>query len=770
MNHAIRFIEYAGMHIKHRKVPHNLFFDLIYRDETDQHTNLLSSLINLLSLPSDALRTAVLCFLYFGLHYSCSDFNCAIVATGLLPKLFLVLKPHEIPLNGTTSEFHRHLTSIVDHFFSFVLFEDIRSHLGDTSRAAEITEPMLASFCSYLQYLIDMPACPPDHRSGFTLLWNMTLFHSSDFKKHCQSSSPTIKQFFGQIRRKMMNELDLLFGHASARNVENLVKFGRIEESNILSWVTAFESLLGRVREGKKISDFAVSIVTDFLYCFPNPLKIFFSSDDTFCLTMNSKMVSSSKMDSHALWTLFTPSQPHHAADTLAAFSRFVKQFDNVTCWQFVWKGWFPRFRNAVDPSKLPFTFEFRRSHTTLINLLDDHLKKLRDYESEMTRMNDLTDELRSELDELHLAFYKQTKEYIVHLSLHPFALDDQFRDTILDFLSRLFGSDCEHSKTRSFREEVRRDMDASSLSSSPPPFILTSELASPFSDHLILNIVDRLVVLLESDSCLDDDTILRISAFIRKVHSRVYLPDVFRTAGRSTEQYFHTLESLLAFYVNCSPQYSIEYLLSTRPAEHEPTLDEWDDVDLETGLSLMRVINQNTLSRTSDSPQPNKLLINHVIQCLPQARHCAARHPQPQLERLISPSIDILCTHFIQPRLSEMREAQRREKAFVGILKLCDERVIARCVNKTGFFSRLVADLLNPDFAASKTLFCLIVDRGFWTSIRPDDQKAIRKTAHHFLEEGWQDALETVFVKKGFIAHDTKDSTSRMMQFFGTN
>ncbi|KAK2940504.1 hypothetical protein BLNAU_24591 [Blattamonas nauphoetae] len=170
--------------------------------------------------------------------------------------------------------------------------------------------------------------------------------------------------------------------------------------------------------------------------------------------------------------------------------------------------------------------------------------KGIRDYEP--ARTSSLTDQLRGELDELSLAFYTQTKDYVVHLSLHPFALDDEYHDTILDFLDRLFRCDCEYNKTRSFRAELRQKMDESAISSSSPPFILTSELACRLRrrdrEHCGQNCWSA-----RQRLSFDDDTILRICTFIRMQLSRVYLPDLFRKAGRSNEQYLHAFESLLS-------------------------------------------------------------------------------------------------------------------------------------------------------------------------------------------------------------------------------
>ncbi|KAK2947307.1 hypothetical protein BLNAU_17783 [Blattamonas nauphoetae] len=135
VNHAIRFLKYACMYIEHRKSPHNKLLETIFLNESDRHTKLSSSLVNLLSLPSITLRTAVLSFFDVGLRKSSLDFPIEVATTGLLPQLFLVLKPHEIPLNDTTIEFHRHLTSIVDHFFDFASPETIVDHLDDDTEA-----------------------------------------------------------------------------------------------------------------------------------------------------------------------------------------------------------------------------------------------------------------------------------------------------------------------------------------------------------------------------------------------------------------------------------------------------------------------------------------------------------------------------------------------------------------------------------------------------------------------------------------------------------
>ncbi|KAK2954814.1 hypothetical protein BLNAU_10299 [Blattamonas nauphoetae] len=95
--------------------------------------------------------------------------------------------------------------------------------------------------------------------------------------------------------------------------------------------------------------------------------------------------------------------------------------------------------------------------------------------------------------------------------------------------------------------------------------------------------IVDRIVALMESDSPIDDDTILRILAFHKHQLGSIYLPEIFRQAGRTTEQYFHAVECLLSLRVDYLHQVPLNYLISTRRNALQPTFDEWDEVDLET-------------------------------------------------------------------------------------------------------------------------------------------------------------------------------------------
>ncbi|KAK2958827.1 hypothetical protein BLNAU_6330 [Blattamonas nauphoetae] len=784
VNHAVRFLEYTGMHIERRRGRDYLLMETIFPEEKDKQTKLISSLINLLSLPSDTLRTAALSFFDVGLRKSSVHFTVAVAATGLVPKLFFVLKPHEIPFCDTTMEFHRHLTSIVDKFLCFSP-KNIRSHLildkansRNRKRVPKVVEPMFRSICTYLKSLVDTSDCHSDHRSGFTLLSNMIQLRPESIIKLSSSSSSEIRRFFGEIRRKMMEEVVSLLGLASLKEAEqSLYTFceaeldphtDQISPIAALSWLKAFECLIGRVSEGRTISDLGVKAVMEFVCRSPCNAKLFSWADDKFGLQVRGRTITSSKLDSKALWTLFTPTQPHHAATILNGFYWFISYSFELPFMKHIWNGWFPSFTNAVDPSKLPFTSEFIPLHTKLIHLLNYILTTIGYYDHWAKSM---TDELRSELDEIYLAFYSHTKDYIIHLSLHPFALDSDDKDTILDFLVQLFQSGHDKSLDKPYREELRKEMDESALSSPSPPFILTSELVFRLTAIEIMNIVDRIVALLESNSPLDDDTILRIFAFHRNVLNHIYLPRLFRQAGRTTDQYLRTLESLLSLRFDFFDRALFDCLLHTRPGTLQPTFDEWDDVDLETVGISMRMINQTAPSLASVSDRLKGFVLNFAFRSLSQTCHCAIRLHRPHLERLLAPSIDIISQYFLQPRDFEMTESRERDIIFFNFCVLCDERVIAQCFSKTGFFSHIVTRLFNYDFNTSEYILHIFIEHRVYCDRPIEDQKMIRRTIPNFLEEGWQDALEFIFVKgNGIDRADIQFKTEKMIRFFGAN
>ncbi|KAK2946145.1 hypothetical protein BLNAU_18937 [Blattamonas nauphoetae] len=771
LSHAVRFLEYAILHVKYHKSPHNQLLEAIFSKAERPRPKLTSALLKLVCHPFDPLRTVALSFLDVNFSKSARKLHIAMAVIELLPQLFKTLRPREIPLNGTTVDFHRHLTSILDNVFSL-----------PSAKVETIPSPTrelaLHPSLRYLRSLITTPVCPTDPRSGFMLLFDMTTFDSIINQNRSYPFYPNIGRFFEQIRREMLEELASVLGLASAREARHFLQSILKDPNTTFTWTQRFEYLLSQVSEGRQFFDLGMLAVVTFLDRRPKNLELFFCSDDTFGLKVNDKIISSTEKDSKLLWTLFTPTQPHNATTVLTAFRRFMDHRDSVAFMKHIWNGWFPNFVKIVEPSKLPFTSEFITLHIELIYIMYDHLDKIEQCQFSKGRV--MTNQRRTELDEAYHAFFEQTKDYVVHLSLHPFALDDDKHDTILHFLSQCYLHDFDNCKNKTYREEVRQEMDAFALSVSPPPFILTSELVCPLSDDEIISIVDRIVALLESDSCLDDDTILRICAFHKMKLRHIYLPKLFRKAGRTTEQYFRAFESLLSLPIDCSDRAPINYLLSPRPDTLQPTLDEWDDVDLETISFLIQPFNRNTLSLASVSFDLNELILNLAVRSLPRVRHCAARLPQPQLERLLAPSVDILGTFLIQPRTFVNRENLRRSEIFFDVSKLRDQRAIVQCLSRTGFFSRIVTGLFDEKFNKSSVYFDLVIGRSrFYSrtqaevqkSIQPDEQKALRRLVPHFLEEGWQDALEFIFVRKKDIDFfNTQDKTEDVIAFFGTN
>ncbi|KAK2961987.1 hypothetical protein BLNAU_3043 [Blattamonas nauphoetae] len=172
--HAVNFLEYTTIHIKYREYPHQHLLETIFSEEVQCQTKLTSALIKLVCHPSDKLRTAALSFFDVGISRSSPNFTLAMAYTGMLPELFESLKPHEIPINGTTIEFHRHITSIVDKFFDCPPYS-----FGHETISTKHVDLIFKPFCNYLRHLIASPACPPDYPSGISLLSKMETYDNN---------------------------------------------------------------------------------------------------------------------------------------------------------------------------------------------------------------------------------------------------------------------------------------------------------------------------------------------------------------------------------------------------------------------------------------------------------------------------------------------------------------------------------------------------------------------------------------------------------------
>ncbi|KAK2950839.1 hypothetical protein BLNAU_14257 [Blattamonas nauphoetae] len=775
VNHAVRFLEYAGIHVKYRRYPHNQLLEPLLSEELCRKRNVTSALVKLVCHSSDTLRTAAFSFLDVRFSPSSSDIYPEVAVTDLLPQLIKSLNPLEHPLNGTTTKFHRHLTSILDNFFGNSEPKDVRRGIliyMSPSRLRSLQPQSLDSIFNsslkYLRTLTAAPSCSADTRPGLLLFSDMPQFNLIMMNTGLRSQYPEIQPVFGEIRKEILAELAKLLGLSSIHEADLCLHSNWKYPKTAEPWLKGFEYLLGRVSEGTQFSDLETLAIALLLSNRPSFLELFFDSDDKFGFKIKDTIMSSSKLDTNSLWTLFTPTQPHHATIIHKSLKEFIRHDHPITFEKQIWNGWFTSFVNAVSPSKLPFTGEFIALHITLIEVLREHLHMI-DL-NDFGRKCEWKDESRSELDETYRAFYTHTRDYIDHLNLHPFALDDERSDVILNFLRKWYLRDFENSLNKPYREDTRKAMDEVALSSSSPPSILTSELVCHLTDDEVINIVDRIVALLESDSCLDDDTILRICAFHKHQRQYVHLPDLFRKAGRSIEQYFHAFECLLSLPIDYFDRSPVNYLLTSR-WDTKPTFDEWDDVDFERVGIVKRVISQNTLPVDSDSNPLNKLLLPFVFEIIPLAPHCAARLCQSQLDRLLAPSVDVLCAYFIRPPDGSWRESKKRKELFVKLCQYCDQRVTSHCLKRTGFFSRFVTAMFDHNFKASEFFFKLIIAHGLSNKLEIEDLITVQRRVPNFLEEGWQDAMESLFVHGKDVANiHTPYKIKPMMRFFGGN
>ncbi|KAK2943703.1 hypothetical protein BLNAU_21354 [Blattamonas nauphoetae] len=723
--HAVIFLKYVCFHIKYRRPSNIEFIETIFLNEEHLQSTPTSALIKLVCHPSNTLRTVTLSF--------------------------------------------------IDAFLSFTTPYNIRDYLKTArwpyryKQVPDIVDPIFQVSSTYLRSLISTPVCPTDPRSGFALLSSMTQFTPIMTGNVSSSHFPEMRNFFGEINKELLEELASILGLGSADEAQRCLFFNPRYPSSTIPWLKGFEVLLGRVREGGKFSDVEFQAVVLFLFCRPQTSELFFLSDGLFELKIWNTRISLSKLDPKLLWALFTPAQPDLAVTVLNLLRWYTMNLDVKTALKHVWNEWFPAFVSVVDPSKLAFTSESIPIHTALIDLMTNHLVNLEDERKHFMCPN--LSQHRRALDETYHAFYKQTKAYAVHLSLHPFALDHSLRDRILDFFRDHYFHYSKNPWIIPSRGEVRQAMNTSAVTSSSPPFILTTDLVCPLTNAEILTIVDRIVTLLDSDSFVDDDTILRILAFHKHQLHRIYLPELFRTCGRTSGQYLHAFESLISLPIDFFERAPINYLLSTRPDHLRPTLDEWDDVDLETVGILKRMIDRNNHSLNFVSDRLSELILRFVIKCFPQIVNCATRLSQSQFEHLLAPSLAILSEYFIQPRHNDYTAQMRFGTLFHDVCQSCEQRVIAQCLSRTGFFSRIVTALFNPNFDTCADFFQHVISHrryiGFWK----DDQTHVRRTIPSFLEEGWQDALEFIFVQgKDVNSHNAQKRTRDMIVYFGAN
>ncbi|KAK2961980.1 hypothetical protein BLNAU_3036 [Blattamonas nauphoetae] len=768
--HAVHFLEYSTIHIKHRKYPDNSLFKTIFPDVSQCRTKLTSALTKLVSHPSVSLRTAALSFLDAEISESSKQLSPRIATTLMLPQLFESMKPHEIPINGTTIEFHRRVTTIVDTFTDdlprvIVCHPPITSYATlHKIAASEPVNPDFKPFCNYLQHLIASPACPPDCPSGISLFSKMKIYPRNINYFHSNSFHPGLEPIFSELRKNLTEELASLLDLTTSRKTLHQLLFGQRKERDEHGWVDTFENILVRLRKGRQISDLGLQSFLCFLSNCPETINPIIRADGTFSLKVDGKVKSTLELPTSFISSLVT-TRPHYASVVLSLFHWLFSVYDPAALLMDFQNGWFSQLFEAVNPSKLPFTNEFLPLHTQLVHVMKEYLAKIREYPESKDRP-----QTRRNLNKICLSFRKITKDYLIHLSLHPFALKTKYNSNIiLDFFANFFGITHKQRVLTQFRVEMRKEIDASALSSPSPPFILTSELVCHLTGDEIMNVVDRIVGLIESDSPISDDTILRICVFHTNQLKCVYLPELFRKAGRSTEQCFHTFNSLLSLPFDYFDLHPINSLLTPKPKTLQPTFDEWDDVDLAIVGIVMATIHEDRLSFKSASSQ----LLTFGVEVLPQLSHCASRLTLSQLEQLLTPSIDLLRTFYLRLCPSTYEERQLCEHGFVNLYRLSEKHVITQCLSRLGFFSRIVDGLLNDRlFFDCKSVLDIFLHQARASGKEGTDRRALQRTVHHFLEEGWQDAVDFVFVKKKetFYRNDRIEYVKEMMQFLGVN
>ncbi|KAK2950298.1 hypothetical protein BLNAU_14790 [Blattamonas nauphoetae] len=766
--HSSCFLEYAGIHMKYHEYPHKTLIGTVFPEEKHNPTKLTSALTKLVCHPSDKLRKVTISFLHVNFLKSPKQISPSIATTGLLPQLFESMKPHEMPINGITIDFHHHVTTIVDDFFDcssgLFCFQPCITSYSTLHEivASQPINPISQPFCNYLRHLIASPACPPDCPSGISLFSKMKIYARNINSFHSSSFHLDIEPIFYELRENMTEELASLLDLPTSRETLCQLLFGERKERDKLGWVETFERILVRLSEGRRLSDFGLEAVLCLMSNRPDGVKAMLQPDGSFSLKVDYKVKATLELPTSFISALI-PTRPHYAAALFTHFIYFFSTINPASFVIFMKNGPFAKLLEAVNPSKLPFTNEFLPLHTQLVRMMQEYLDRL-------LLVVGWTgyDRLQGELIEIRLTFHNQTSDYIVHLALHPFALDRQGNDSpILGFFTHLSRDYSKLRASKPFRDEVRKTIDASALSLSSPPFILTSELVRDLAGEEIMNVVDRIVALLESDTPIDDDTILRICAFLTNKLKYVYLPELFQKAGRTTEQYFHTLNSLLSLPLDCFDLHPINSLLTTKPPTLQPTFDEWDDVDLATVGIVMPTIHENRISFSSASSQ----LIKLTVKALHHLSHCATRLSLSQLERLLTPSVEFLRKFFFRQN-STNKEEQQCEDEFIHLRRLCMHHVIAQALRRIGFFSRIVRGLLDDSlFDKSKYVIKLFISHARYSSDEETNRKTHRRISRHFLEEGWQDALDFVSVKKVVHGYFRRiEHVNRMMLFHGAN
>ncbi|KAK2954084.1 hypothetical protein BLNAU_10901 [Blattamonas nauphoetae] len=539
----------------------------------------------------------------------------------------------------------------------------------------------------------------------------LRLFRPENRHPSSPSTHPILDKLCDDVENKLSEALSCLFGRANREETTRRLLFSKLGADDIQDWEKALESLLALADKGRQFSDWELQTVLLLFKNCPCDAHLVFDDDTTFTIRVKDKMVSSSTLDVRSLWVLLTPTKLHHATPLLIAAQLVSRRIDIVDRVPHFWNGWLSHFFSAVAPSKLPFTPENSSLHAQLVDVMCDVISSFEKANSQV-RLNPLIVH-QNMLKKYSLSFLSLSKDYLIHLSHSAYPNHTHNKYTIDCLLDKVMRFDLRTPTTEAFRRELKEEMISSTLASSSPHFILTAELVCPLSDCETMDVVERIVGLLDSDCSLDDDSILRICVFMNRHTVRSLLP-IFRNTGRTKEQYLHAFESFLSLHIESSKEAQIR---------------TWDQLSIDT-----------------DSEEFNKFVDNFVLPSLQRARHCATRLTQTQLERLITPSIDCLKTYYQFCSLYG-HEEKKLEKGFKCVCSLCDQPVVARGISRIGLFSQIVDHITS---GSTKTTPIQALWRLFENDERrmADDYETTRGWRRGGVmmmrEEGLEDAMDS--------------------------
>ncbi|KAK2956951.1 hypothetical protein BLNAU_8026 [Blattamonas nauphoetae] len=782
VNHAIRFMEYTT---KLSTDGPRYFLYSIHTAEKSYFPPKVdpSSFLKILSYPSDTLRAAAIAFFSAGYSVWMTEYSHKIAKTDFFSNLLSLLKPHEIPFNDTTLDFHRHVSKILLHSIDVIAlfrrdeweWDDESAWFGEVKKSEGFAS-IAQEFCPYLRHVIAHLVFFPWKRNRKMFETILQIYESESVFTHTPSSHPQLAELLDEIFTELA-EFTSSLDQLDEDVIFECLFYGEQDSTHTSVWAKGFECLLAHADEGRQFTDFYIQstatfidrrprVYSDYL---PKDTTLTFADDGIFTIKVKDKLVSSSKHHVRSLWALLTPTQPQHATIMLAATQLIAEWINPIGKVKHFWNGWLSLFLTAVDPSHLPFTPQYHSLHAHLVDVMSNIIYSFEKCEPE-TKFSQ-PNITHSELSQCCLSFLTLSKEYLVHLSHNVFALHPQSQPAIYYLLSEVMRFDLKTPTTESFRRELKEEMISSGLVSSSPPFILTAELVCPLSDCETMAVVDRIVGLLDSSCSLDDSTILRMCVFFKR-HNTRSLQLAFRNTGRTKEEYFHAFESFLSLHVESFQQAPISSLLSSRPDDHEPTLDEWDEADLETVPVIVRMKIQNKLSIDTDSENCDTLFVNFVLGSLQQARHCATRLSRTQIERLIAPSVVCLNEYFQHSSFNP--NSSQWEDEFKRICSACDQPVVARAISSTGIFTRIV----------NHVILCKVFSWSMKTLVKPiNDVKEgkVDKTTERMWrrggfptirEEGLEDAIEFILCREIHSKYDdsTINETRCILQYFGAN